>query len=494
LAVLAVIILLIGGLGLAHMSGLLKLDQILPPSIASLIAPPPPPVAVMPAPPALPAENPIAEAPLPVAPVPEVIAEPDVQDPPQPELPQPDSVQTSDTDPALVSDPTIPQNEAEVVATAPNIGSQNDKALPSNIETPTPALAETPSATEPVAAPTLEASSETIANLPELPSEVPYEVPSEGSVAKQEKTDEANNQAGTVSPTVPPIGVMAQTDKTQTSLDGAAKSPPSGGQTAESSKSDAKKDNKTAEKKVEYFDSPPGEALKNLPPPSINPMLEPGESIIIVNKAGSSFAPREAAKIEKSSENTRVETLMVSGQRALALGKIPEARQFFDQAYRLNSSDPTILMGRAITRHKMGERASAIAAYEDVLSVQPNNAEAIANLMGILAQDAPEQAINRLLNLQREYPNNASLAAQLAVVQSQLGDLDSADRNLALAINNDPENSKHYYNRGLLAEKRNNRDLAISMYEKALEADAIYGSAQSGDREKIYDRLILLRR
>jgi tetratricopeptide (TPR) repeat protein len=255
-------------------------------------------------------------------------------------------------------------------------------------------------------------------------------------------------------------------------------------------KSDKKEDVKKEQEKLTYFDSPPGQALRDIPPPSINPNIAPGESIIIVQK---DMGSPEGVVVEKSPQTARIESQLIAGGRAVKLGRYDAALEIYNSLYQMNPRDGRILMGRALTLQKMGEVAAAISGYEELLSLDPNNVDATVNLMGLIRKEYPAVALEKLLDLRQRYPNSSAIAAQLGVAYADAGNVDSALRYLGMASQMQPQNPLHIYNMAVLADRAGKREQAIGFYERALEIDAVYGTGRAFSRERVYDRLARLR-
>ncbi len=232
-----------------------------------------------------------------------------------------------------------------------------------------------------------------------------------------------------------------------------------------------------------YYDSlaqvPTGAMATSVGPREINPVLEPASKMIIVSK--------------DRGENS-AEALLVSANRALKLKRYDSALEMFDQLYAKNKRDVRILMGRAIAQQNMGLNESAIQSYEEILKLKPDNTEALVNMMGLVRSQYPEVALRRLLDLYSKHPNNAGIAAQIGVTNAALGHFDDAMRYLGIASTLEPHNAQHLFNMAIAADRNGNRAQAVQLYERALEVDVMYGASRSVPRERIYDRLSVLRR
>jgi len=215
-------------------------------------------------------------------------------------------------------------------------------------------------------------------------------------------------------------------------------------------------------------------------PRKVDPAIEPGQKFVIVEKGASA---------------TSAEAQFVAATRALKLGRYAAAMEMFEKLYKKNHRDPRILMGLAVAQQGAGFQESAAKTYEDLLEVQPNNADAIVNLMGLMKAQYPSVTLKKLMELRNKYPANPGVPAQIALVNAEQGDYDSAIKFFEIAASMDPRNASHIYNLAIAMDKKGKPDKAIKMYERALELDSTYGDAATGlPREQIYDRLVVLRR
>lgn len=215
-------------------------------------------------------------------------------------------------------------------------------------------------------------------------------------------------------------------------------------------------------------------------PRKVDPAYEPGQKFVVV---------------EKGARGTSFEGQYVAATRALKLGRYAAAMEMFEKLYKRNHKDPRILMGLAVAQQGAGFNESAARTYEDLLKIQPNNADAIVNLMGIMKGQYPSVTLKKLMELRNKYPSNPGIPAQIALVNAEQENYDDAVRFFEVAASMDPRNASHVYNMAIVFDKKGDVSGAIRNYEKALQLDASYGDmANSLPREQIYDRLVVLRR
>ncbi len=232
----------------------------------------------------------------------------------------------------------------------------------------------------------------------------------------------------------------------------------------------------------QYYDADSiggNKALGNNSPRQVDPKYEPGTRFVVV---------------EKGAGSDSVQAQLISAQRALKLERYAAALDMFESLYKKTPNSPPVLMGLAIAQQNNGLTESAIATYEELLSLNPNNVDAMVNMLGLMKIRYPEIAFRRLKDLWDAHPNNAAIAAQLGLVSAGTGNTQEALRYLGIAASIDPQNASHYYNMAVLSDRAGAKKQAIELYQKALEVDITYASGRSVPREQIYDRLAYLRR
>lgn len=231
-----------------------------------------------------------------------------------------------------------------------------------------------------------------------------------------------------------------------------------------------------------YYDSrlnvPSGPLAETVGPRKVDPTIEPASKLVIAKKDASA---------------TDMEAQIVAANRALDLGRFESALELFDGLYNRNDHDPRILMGRAIAQQKLGLDDQAILSYEQLLEIVPDNLEATINLSGLVQKKYPEVAMRRLIDLGAKYPGNAGIAAQMGMIYAAQGKNAEAINALGKAASLQPENASHLYNLAVISDRMGKKQEAVHYYQRALEADAVYGNGRSVPRELIYDRLSRLR-
>jgi tetratricopeptide (TPR) repeat protein len=189
-----------------------------------------------------------------------------------------------------------------------------------------------------------------------------------------------------------------------------------------------------------------------------------------------------------------VEGKIAAANRALDLERFDAAYDMFSDLYKQNARDERILMGRAVALQKLGREGEAVQAYDELIAINPNNPEVMINALTLVRKNNPTEALSRLMTLRQKYPTNATIAAQIGLVNAELSNFDDGLRYLNIAADLESTNPKHFFNMAVIAERMKRPDMAIDYYERALKADALSGNPKNKlNRDMVYDRLSYLR-
>ncbi len=131
------------------------------------------------------------------------------------------------------------------------------------------------------------------------------------------------------------------------------------------------------------------------------------------------------------------------------------------------------LFGLASTLQRIGWLAEARATYEELLAIEPDNRGALANMMTLISQEAPEQALANLGSLYEINPGFSPIPAQMAMLYAGQGDYDQAIRFLKLASDLSPENLMYVYNLAIIHDRLGDHQEARTLYEQVLSAAEI---------------------
>jgi tetratricopeptide (TPR) repeat protein len=142
-------------------------------------------------------------------------------------------------------------------------------------------------------------------------------------------------------------------------------------------------------------------------------------------------------------------------------------------------------IGAAYRSLKQYDRA--ISAYEDLLSVEPDNARAVVDLALTDVDKGDEQAAEQVLRRGADSSGRSEVFYELAELTAKRGRTDEATTWYRKAAEADPSWGKPLYKLGALARARGDRQEAINAMAKVIEVDP--GSAEAAQAKIALDEL-----
>lgn len=173
--------------------------------------------------------------------------------------------------------------------------------------------------------------------------------------------------------------------------------------------------------------------------------------------------------VRKDHASGDMDTRLKVARIALMEGRYAAAGQLFDALQADYPRDERVLMGRGLALQQAGRADEALVAYEDVLSANPKNLEALTNMLGILKSTNPALAVEKLEELRTVYPYNADIAAQLGTAYAGLKNYPAAMQYLDMADALEPGNAYVYYNKAVLYDHMGQQNMATAMYRRILQ-------------------------
>jgi len=157
-----------------------------------------------------------------------------------------------------------------------------------------------------------------------------------------------------------------------------------------------------------------------------------------------------------------------AGYDALVRGSYDTALGFYEAVLKEEPNSVLAMLGRATALQKLGRGQEAQTAYDQVLKLDPSNREALTNLTSIVAERSPQDAITRLLELERAYPSFSPVKAQLGLTYAKTGSMQQALDYLGRAVALAPETMMYQYNLALVLDHLGRKEQAIASYERVL--------------------------
>jgi Flp pilus assembly protein TadD len=203
--------------------------------------------------------------------------------------------------------------------------------------------------------------------------------------------------------------------------------------------------------------------------------------------------PEDYVIVKKEHDADGIDARLTNARSALAQNRNSAAYELFNELSEAYPKDRRILTGRAVALQKMGQTDAALAAYEDALTQDPRNIDALNNMLGLLKKQDPALALQKLIELREAYPYSADITAQLAVAYAANADYAEALKYLDMADTLTPGNVYVLYNRAVLYDKMGRVDQASDLYRQIVRMAAEGSIEQDLPIDSIKRRLAVLR-
>lgn len=204
-----------------------------------------------------------------------------------------------------------------------------------------------------------------------------------------------------------------------------------------------------------------------------------------VASASTNIKPGDRPKFDVNYELQRAYDALIAGKSDIAI-------QIYQDILTGNPKNKDALFGLASTYHRAGQIDMARTLYGKLLAIDPKNRDGLNNFLVLLADEAPQEALQQMQKLEDQNPDFSPIPAQMAIIYQKLGDTDKAVDKMYRALAIAPENITYRYNLAIMLDKNGKYDQAGKLYTQILDSHA-KGEVIPGDPTKIQQRLTFIR-
>jgi Flp pilus assembly protein TadD len=152
---------------------------------------------------------------------------------------------------------------------------------------------------------------------------------------------------------------------------------------------------------------------------------------------------------------------------AIATGQYEVAIELYKNVIEAESDNGYAKFALAVVYQKIGQtRQSKVLYYQLLKDNNGNKEEIIGNLLSILVEESPRDAIYLLSRLVAQNPKSAYIAAQASIAYGNIKNYDRAIEVLQRAVALDPERLDYKYNLAVIYDQTASYDKALEMYSE----------------------------
>ncbi len=196
--------------------------------------------------------------------------------------------------------------------------------------------------------------------------------------------------------------------------------------------------------------------------PEIQQLLGPGEKEEKFQSVGLSIAVRRPG-LDTNYELNRAYTALMGNDTQTAI-------EVYKNILSVDPQNQDALFGLAATYHRLGEIDKARPLYGMLLKINPNHREGLNNFLALVADESPADALPELERLEQRNPDFSPIPAQLGLVMDKLGYQEQARQQLLRAIELAPDNLTYKYNLAVMLDRQGQYADAGSLYRLLITA------------------------
>ena len=210
-------------------------------------------------------------------------------------------------------------------------------------------------------------------------------------------------------------------------------------------------------------------------------VIKPEKSDIIIKKGG--WDEDDTKKLEeannpenkkiktevnKSTDDTRILALKRKAFDAINVKQYEIAVKLYKDVLKIDKNDVYAKLGLATAYQYLGQYKQAKPLYLEVMEVFPTDQQVMANLLAIVSNETPYEAVYLLSNIADRNLTSPLIQAQTSIAYSKIENYKKAIEYLNRAIELDEDNLEYRYNLAVLYDLNKNYSQAKNMYKTLL--------------------------
>ena len=156
------------------------------------------------------------------------------------------------------------------------------------------------------------------------------------------------------------------------------------------------------------------------------------------------------------------------------------AKELYKSIIKSNPSDRNALLGMAVAFHRLKEHDKAMLIYLEIIKSRHKTGhreiadKALHNAMILIGSNPNKENLLKGVEIFEKHQHSSLLAVQISSIYTKLGEFNKALQYMNIATNLEPRNIKFGYYMGLIMEKSNNKEQALSLYRHMLNNPESY--------------------
>jgi tetratricopeptide (TPR) repeat protein len=202
------------------------------------------------------------------------------------------------------------------------------------------------------------------------------------------------------------------------------------------------------------------------------------ELMVSKNAPTPSTDANDASKLEIDAQDPEINQKSVERVKlaydAMVIGQYEVAMEYYKRVLASEPKNQYAQFGLAVCYHKLGQYKQAKNLYYKLLkSDYENKDEVIGNMLELIVEESPNDAVYILAKLSAGNPSSSYILARSAMSYDKINKTNQAILLLNRAVELEPDNLQYKFNLAVIYDKNENYQSALGFYQ-----DVINGYSQ----------------
>lgn len=193
------------------------------------------------------------------------------------------------------------------------------------------------------------------------------------------------------------------------------------------------------------------------------------KDVIEINDSKNTEINKTSAKFKittRENNNTkRVEELKKIAYKAYKNREYEIAIKYYKAILKINPKDNLSKLSLATSYHALKQYRQAKPIYAELMKIYPDNENIVSNLISIIVNESPYEAVYLVPSISEKYENSAAIQAQTSMSFAKVKNYKEAIKYIKKALYLDRNNVEYLYNMGVLYDLSGDYGKALSIYK-----------------------------
>ena len=204
-----------------------------------------------------------------------------------------------------------------------------------------------------------------------------------------------------------------------------------------------------------------------------------------INKTSAKFK----ITTKENNETKKIEELKKIAYKAYKNHEYEIAIKYYKNILKIDPKDNLSKLSLATSYHALKQYRQAKPIYVELMRIYPDNENIVSNLISIIINESPYEAVYIVPTISEKYENSASIQAQTSMSFAKVKNYKEAIKYIKKALYLDKDNIEYLYNMGVLYDMNGEYGKALKIYKDVI---ANINGNSTIKKDKLLERIQVL--